>query len=243
MTKSLDGVRAGENDRVIKINEFNVIGENLQKKDVMAKELSEIQDQINFSEKTIAKLDTDIKTIEKELEQITQLQDKTKTVMKSESSKLVGEIRKAFSKFVNTATNGELSAELSQDFIPVLSGRSVFDPEQSSQFERTLMDIAFRVALLSTLAEITNTKPSLVLETPDEVTDVAYVPYLVEAILTVSSSLSIIVTTVNSAMMKQFLEGYNRDDKKGHLINLVSKGTLTQRKFYELPLQSYLGGK
>ena len=243
LTRSLDGVRAGENDRVIKINEFNVIEENLQKKDVMAKELSEIQDQINFSEKTIAKLDTDIKTIEKELEQITQLQDKTKTVMKSESSKLVGEIRKAFSKFVNTATNGELSAELSQDFIPVLSGRSVFDPEQSSQFERTLMDIAFRVALLSTLAEITNTKPSLVLETPDEVTDEAYVPYLVKAILTVSSSLSIIVTTVNSAMMKQFLEGYNRDDKKGHLINLVSKGTLTQRRFYELPLQSYLGGK
>ena len=202
-----------------------------------------IQEQINLSEKLIATLDASMKKVEVELGKISELQERTRRAMKTESSKALAKIRNKFSKFVITATNGELSAELSQDFIPILGGRSVFEPEQASQFERTLMDIAFRVALLSLIAERTNTKPSLVLETPDEVTDDAYVPYLAEAILNVSNDLSVIVTTVNSEMMKHLLKGYDQNERTRRMVNLVSKGTLTQRRFYELPLNSYLGGK
>jgi DNA repair exonuclease SbcCD ATPase subunit len=243
LTRSKEEARVKETALLQRLNESKAIEEDLYRKELTSKELAEMRKKIDFDERAMAKIDKDMKTVEMEIEKIIQLQNKTKATMKTEINLVLARIREKFSSFINAATNGELSAGLSQNFIPMLGGRPVFDPEQASQFERTLMDYAFRIVLLSVLAERTDTTPSLVLETPDEVTDEAYISYLAGAILSFSSNLSIIVTTVNSELMKQLLKNYKPNDKKKRLFDLVSNGTITQRKFYELPLSKYLSGR
>ncbi|MGD0405619.1 MAG: AAA family ATPase [Candidatus Bathyarchaeia archaeon] len=243
--EELSQISKEEEDRqrnlIQKISGFKAIEENLQKKQVMTKELDEVLQDIDKSKMYLAKIEDEVKKVNEEIEKINMLQNKMKDAIKLENNLSLSKIREIFSSFIGVATNGELSGQLTDNFIPSLNGRLIFYPEQISQFERGLMDCAFRIAVLSVFAKRTGTIPSLVLETPDEVTDEAYIPYLAEAIQKFSSNMSIIITTVNSEMMKQLLKDYDSEERKKRLINLVSQGTLTQRKFYELPLKEYIG--
>jgi len=216
------------------------IEEDLHRKKVMSRELEEMREQINDNKKLIIETDENIKAVTTEIDKINQLYDETKVAIRTEIDLVLTEVRDRFSSFIDLATNGEVSGDLSPDFIPILNGRTIFYPEFASQFERTIMDYAFRIALLSVFAEKTKTSPSLVIETPDEVTDESYISYIAKAILNFSSNLSIIITTFNTEIMKQLLSKYKPRDRKKRLLNLVSKGTLTQRKFYQIPLSEYL---
>jgi len=240
LTKSKEEERIKESSLVAEIAEIKGIEEDLHKKEVMSREFEEIQEQINDNKKLITKIDGNIKEVTAEIDKINQLYDKTKMAMRTEIDSILAKIRERFSSFISSATNGEVSGRLSPDFIPILNGRTVFYPESASQYERTIMDYAFRIALLSVFAEKTKTCPSLEIETPDEVTDESYITYLAKAMLEFSSNLSIIVTTVNTEMMKQLLNNYKPNERKKRLINLINKGTLTQRKFYQAPLNTYL---
>lgn len=220
-----------------KINTLAGFEEILHHKKVLREELEDWEKKMEMIDNEIETNQIQIKSIKYELERINDLKIKTKDEIKTETSKQVLKIKEAFSEFTNEATNGELSCHFNIDFLPVLNGRTVFYPEQCSQFERTTMDIGFRVAFLSVFAELTNTTPTVILETPDEVTDEAYIPYFYEALIKFSANLSMVITTVRLNSLEKLLE-----KNKGNLINLLSKGTLTQRKYYALPLQAFISG-
>lgn len=240
LTKSKEEENFKESALVARIQELKGIEDVLHKKRVISKELEEIEKQIENNNKMIIKTDENIEIVSTEIEKINELHEKTKMAMKTEINLVLTKIRERFSNFVDIATKGEVLADLSPQFVPVLNGRTIYYPEFASQFERTIMDYAFRIALFSVFAEKTKTTPSLVIETPDEVTDESYIPHLAKAILNFSSNLSIIITTVNTVMMKQLLSNYSRSERKKRLIDLISKGTPTQRKFYQIPLSKYL---
>ena len=101
------------------------------------------------------------------------------------------------------------------------------------------MDYAFRIAFLSVFGEKTESFPSVVLETPDEVADESYIPYLAEAIFSFSKNLSVIITTVNTELMRVILNKYDKNESPRHFTDLVSKGTLTQRKHYQESILSF----
>jgi len=240
--KSSEDKRAKESKFSARMTELKGIEENLHRKEVMSAELEEIQTQIDSNKRLFATIEEKIVTVTAEMDKANQLYDKTRVAMRVEIDSALAKIREKFSQFVDFATSSEVSGKLSSNFTPILNGRNIFYPESASQFERTLMDYAFRISLLSTFAERTKTYPSLAIETPDEVTDESYVPYLAEAIQTFSSNLSVIVTTVNTEMMKCLLNKYKPDERKKRLVDLVSKGTPTQRRFYQRPLSGYLSG-
>ena len=242
LTASSEQERVRENHLLEKLNENKFIEESLHEKKMISKELEELRKQIDSIAEIMEETEKESEKIKAEIMKIEQLKIKMRTVIKEGLDITLSGIKKKFSSFVRTATNGELRSELATSLTPILEGRSIFYPEQASQFERTLMDFAFRIALLSEFAERTDTTPSLILETPDEITDEAYIPYLAEALSRFSNSLSLVVTTVNSEMMKDLLKKYTPDDRRKRITDLVSKGTLTQRKYYELRLSKFLGG-
>lgn len=242
LTASSEQERVRENYLLEKLNENKLVEEGFREKEMMSKQLEELRDQMDDITKVMEAAEKESRKVTAEIMKIEQLKSRLRTAIRKGLDLALTGIRKRFSSFISTATNGELRGELATSLIPILEGRSIFYPEQASQFEQTLMDSAFRVALLSEFAERTNTTPSLILETPDEVTDEAYLPYLAEALSRFSGSLSLVVTTVNSEMMKRLLEKYTPNERRKRLTDLVSKGTLTQRKYYELPLSKFLGG-
>lgn len=242
LSRSIQEYRVKEATLVRILDETKTVQQNLHERDAMLRKSEELQKQMESNNASISKIEKEVRTVETEIEKINQLQSKIKESMKMEIDSAFAKIKKRFSSFIKIATNGELTGELSQNFIPSLNGRAIFHPDAVSQFERTLMDFAFRIALLSVFAEMSETIPSLILETPDEVTDESYIPHLAKGILSFSDNLSIVVTTVNSTMMKQLLKDFEPIDRKKHLIDLISKGTPTQRKFYTRSMADYLGG-
>jgi DNA repair exonuclease SbcCD ATPase subunit len=242
LTVSSEQERVRESYLLEKLDENKLVEESLREKEMVSKELEELREQMDSITKIAEATEKESGKVTVEIMKIEQLKSKLRTVIKEELDLALAGIRGNFSSFINTATNGELRGELATSLVPILNGRSIFYPEQASQFERTLMDSAFRIALLSEFAERTNTTPSLVLETPDEVTDEAYVPYLAEALSRSSTGLSLVVTTVNSEMLRHLLEKHTPNERRKRLTDLVSKGTLTQRKYYKLPLSKFLGG-
>ena len=239
-TKSREEENLRESALSEKMNELKGIEEQVHKREVISRELKEIRGEVSRNKKLIVESEKNIGKIEAEIDELSKVYKKAKMAMKTEIDSSVRKIKGNFSLFVSLATNNEASGSLSANFVPVLNGRQIFHPEFASQFERTLMDYAFRIALLSVLAEKTKSYPSLVIETPDEVTDESYIPHLAKAILNFSSNLSIVITTVSTDMMKHLLINYKPNDRRKRLANLVSKGTLTQRRFYQTPLKDYL---
>lgn len=235
--------RANEITLSERIKQAKVIEETVNKQDVMSKELSDLQIEIQNYEKAVGEISEDIAIVESELEKLYEISAKATAALKAETDTAFGKIQQTFTSFIASATNSELRAELSENLIPTLAGRQIFRPDQVSQFERLMMDCAFRIAVLSVLAQMTKTVPSLVLDTPDEVADEAYIPYLASALAAFSTNLSIIITTVKSDMMERLLKQYQPDDRGSRLIDLISKGTLTQRKYYQQNLENYLSGK
>ena len=161
---------------------------------------------------------------------------------KFESNNALTSVKQRFSNFFNTATNGEKDATLSEELVPILNGRQIFDPAVVSQSEKVLMDYAFRIALLSVCAESSNIVDSIVLETPDEVIDGSYLPSFAQALRSFSTNLSIIITTFSTEMLDLLIQGYDIKGKdKFRLTSLLSpEGTLTQMKYFEPKLFKYL---
>jgi hypothetical protein len=137
-----------------------------------------------------------------------------------------------FGEFVRIATNGELSAELSADMVPSLRGIRIHAPEDASLFERTLLDMGFRIAVISCLAEIVGARPFLVFETPDEISDEAYLPYLARALAKFCEGMSIVITSSSTLFTKEVLQAYPPANMKEHFIDLSGSGSLTQKSYY-----------
>lgn len=232
LNKRLSELHAVEANLLLKINNNRSIEEDLHKRDLLIKQSEQLLTIVKIGRQGIDELSQKINEAVLALANIKESQSKARADAYSESVQIVSKVRQRFSNFVDAATNGELKANISADLVPDLNGRPAFS-YTLSQFERTLLDYAFRIAFLSTFAEKTGTSPSLILETPDEIADESYIPYLAKAISSFSNNLSIIITTVNTGMMRQLLSCYPRDEKSRHFTDLVSKGTLTQRKYYE----------
>lgn len=239
LTASSEQERMREDSLLEKLNENKFVEESLHEKEMISKQLEDLRRQMDNIAEKMEETEKESGKIRAEIMKIEQLRNKMRTTIKEGLDTALSRVKKKFSSFVRTATNGELRSELATSLTPTLDGRSIFYPEQASQFERTLMDFAFRIALLSEFAERTDTTPSLVLETPDEITDEAYIPYLAEALSRFSNRLSLVITTVNSEMVKDLLEKYTPCDRTKRMTDLVSKGTLTQRKYYELRLSKF----
>jgi DNA repair exonuclease SbcCD ATPase subunit len=242
LTASLKQEHAKENQVSEKLSEIKIVEERLHEKEMISKELKEIQEQVDNVARIMKSTEKESEKVTAEMVRIEQLKNKLRAIVREGLDLALAGIRRRFTSFISTASNGELRGELTTSLVPILNGRSIFYPDQASQFERTLMDIAFRIALLSEFAERMNTTPSLILETPDEVADEAYVPHLAEALSGFSTNLSLVVTTVNSEMMKDLLEKHLPIDRRKRVTDLVSKGTLTQRKYYTPSLSKFLGG-
>ena len=239
LNKLLSEQHALEASLLLKITNHKSIEEDLHKRDLSIKQSKQLSTVIKNDEKEIQKLSQEIEKVSSEIAGIKESQNNLRIEISSENIKILSKVRQRFSAFVDMATNGELKANLSLELIPELNGRPVFNSDAASQFERTLLDYAFRIALLSIFAEKTGTSPSLVLETPDEVADESYLPYLAKAIFSFSNSMSVIITTVNTEMMRKILGHYEKNERGRHFTDLVSKGTLTQRKFYEASITDF----
>ncbi len=220
--------------------EFKSIEESLLRREIILDQLKKISMQKGVFEEAITEIDEKIENTNEKIEKTKQKQDRVRNDMELDAKTALTNVRQRFSNFFDIATNGEESAKLTEHLIPELNGRPVFHYDTVSQFERTVFDYAFRIALLSEFAVRTNTFPSLIIETPDEVTDESYIPHLAKAIFKYCSNLSIVVTTVNTDLMKHLLNNYKGEEKNRHFTDLVSKGTLTQKKFYEVSIKKYL---
>jgi DNA repair exonuclease SbcCD ATPase subunit len=240
LTKSRDEKNLRDIAMSARVNEFKNIEEKMFKKEAMSHEIEVVQADADRSKKAVAEVEANIRKVEAELAELSKAYESGKIAMRSEADTALGKIRTNFSTFVSLATNNEASGSLSTNLVPVLNGRRIFHQEFCSQFEKTVMDYAFRTAVLAVISENTKSCPSLVIETPDEVTDDSYVPHLANALLTFSSKMSLIITTVNMEMMKQLLASHKSQEKARRLTNLVTKGTPTQRSFYQIPLKDYI---
>lgn len=225
---------------LLKLNNLQAKDEELHSRHMLKNQVQQRSQALTLEEQEIRKCMQEVESANLELHRLNELKSDRHKEVHSEAIKLFSNIRQTFISFVDLATNSELKADLSPELIPQLNGRTLFNPD-ISQFERTILDYAFRVALLSMLAKKTNTKPSLVLETPDEVADESYIPYIATAIKTFSKDISIIITTYNSDLTTLLLKEYQKNERSRHFTDLVSKGTLTQRKYYEPNIVDFSG--
>jgi DNA repair exonuclease SbcCD ATPase subunit len=233
--------QANENRLTRLLTDSQDVERDLLRKEVLSGELSTINKQAEIYRKELLKLQNSLAAALSAVDEITDRVERTKSLVRDETSAACSRVGKIFSEFIRQATNGEHVGILSAEFIPTYDGRQIPGPEDCSQSERSRMDIAFRIGLMSVLAGKSNTTPTLVLETPDEICDESYRPYLAKAICKFSNNLSIIVTTFSIDMMKNLLTSYNSDERRSRLANLIPKGDLTQQKHYQNQITSYLG--
>lgn len=241
INENLQVSRNIEHDTIEKINVSNASGEQLLRKQIMVRKLDEIESAIQESLAKEEHLGRDIENEKQSIDILEKVFSDTIQACKTESNNLLLEVKQRFQSFVNLATNGEISATLSQQLVPTLDGRSAFHPFVIATSEKILMDYAFRIALLSTIAEKDNKVATLMLETPDEGIDEAFVPYFAKALAKYSANLSLVITTFNSTMVEVLLEENDSMPKIARkLINLLpTEGTLTQKKHYEPKLVKY----
>jgi hypothetical protein len=229
-----------ETSILLKLDNLRTKDEELNSKQMLKSQISQRSQSLTLEEQEILKCIREVEAANLEIIRLNELKNDRQKEAHTEATKLFSNIRQTFLLFVDLATNSELKADLSPELIPQLNGRTLFNPD-ISQFERTILDYAFRVALLSILAKKTKTKPSLVLETPDEVADESYIPYIAKAIKTFSKDISIIITTYNSDLTTLLLKEYQTNEKSRHFTDLVSKGNLTQRKYYQPNIVDFSG--
>lgn len=241
LSKEIQGYKEIENELTAKLKLSRSFEEEALTKKIKKRRLEEIQSQNQVVMQEITNLE---KAIEKQLletDQTAKVYIKTLETCKLESNKALSIVKQRFSEFFFTAMKGNRRATLSEDFVPVLEGRRGYHHVVVSQSEKILMDIAFRVALLSTCAENNNTIASIILEAPDEVIDQSYLPSLAKAIIDSSANLSIIITTLSPDFLGYLVKGYDIKGKdKARLTNLLSQeAALTQKQYFYPKLLKY----
>lgn len=225
---------------LLELNSLQAKDEELHSKNMLKNQVLQHSQALTLEEQDILKCIKEVESANLQLQTLNELKNDRQLEIHSEATKLFSNIRQTFLLFVDLATNSELKADLSPELIPELNGRTLFNPD-ISQFERTILDYAFRVSLLSMLGKKTNTKPSLVLETPDEVADESYIPYIAKAIKAFSKDISIIITTYNSDLTTFLLNEYQTNERGRHFTDLIAKGNLTQRKYYQPNIVDFSG--
>lgn len=206
------------------------------KKQNLLDEVLALEQEMKKIDESVFELENQLQAIDSTINEISEKERKTIEQINRSSEKLLTAVYKRFSEFIYDAKNKEVICKLNEDFIPVWNGREIFHSEQCSASEANLMDIAFRIAFLSVLAENSDSTPSLVLETPDDVIDEAYISHFADTILKYSSNLIIIISTVRMKTVEQLLRNEGNNVK---LISLISGGNQTQRKFYEPQLSKF----
>jgi DNA repair exonuclease SbcCD ATPase subunit len=241
LNKLLSEQHTLEYSLILKLDALKSKEESLHSRDLLKQQIQTFSKILEENQEQMQKIQQEIDTSNLELSKFKDLANNKKNEINFEIAKSLSKVKQNFFSFVDLATNGEIKGDLSSELIPNLNGRPLFNSDTCSQFERTLMDIAFRIALLSTISEITGSKPSLILETPDEVTDESYIPFIAKAISAFSKYISIIITTYNSDLTTYLLKNYQKNERSRHFTDLVSKGTLTQRKYYASTIVDYSG--
>ena len=186
------------------------------------------------------RLENSTTSLKNEVTEIENLQRKGEELAKTRSREIFNAVSSKFSEFSRLATNGEMEARLGDDMIPTLQGRSIYSVEDASQFERTILDVGFRIALLSTIAEIANSTPFLVLETPDETADESYVNHLAKALTKVSPNISLLITSSNTDFTKTLLSSLPELERKNRFLDLSGVGTSTQKSYYTPMISQWL---
>ena len=160
-------------------------------------------------------------------------------IAKEKASLLFSRVQSLFGEFVKTATNGDVDARIGTDLVPLLRGRKIYSVDDASQFERSLLDMAFRVALVRTIAENTKSMPFLLVETPEETPDDSYLKSLAGAIRDFSKGVKMMITSSDSRFSQTLIDGMSPAERKLRLIDLSGSGTKTQKDYYKPMLNTW----
>jgi hypothetical protein len=241
ITQEIEKYRLMENNLLDKLNKSKSFEEELFNKELIIRQIKGIDLAIENNTKKQSLTESEINELNISVDKLETLYLKTTQSNKLEINNALESLKQRFSTFISLATNGEKTGTLSEQFVPILDGRPIYNPAIVSQSEKILLDYAFRIAIVSICAENSNTVASMVLETPDEVIDGSFLSSTSQAIRYFSSNLSIIVTTFNTDIIELLLKGYDLEGKnRQRLTNLLTnEGTLTQKKYYEPKLVKY----
>ena len=223
------------------VSEMKKVGEFGQKMQLINEGLTTIDQRISSDTSDYSRLDAQAKKLKAEVDDVEALLRKGEEVARNRSREIFSKVEARFSEFVRMATNGELNARLGPDMVPSLEGRRIYSIDDASQFEKTIMDIAFRVALVSSMSEQAGTGTFLVLETPDETCDESYLEHFASALRRFSSNISVLVTSSNTEFMRMLLKDCPESEKKRRLVDLSGTGTETQKSYYSPLITQWLG--
>ena len=113
---------------------------------VIRRELTAVKHRVAEGTKECERLSAEIERLKMELGETERLREKGRAIAQSKMKEIFGKVSGAFTDFVREATNGELDAELSPDMVASLRGRKIYAADDVSQFERSILDMAFRIA-------------------------------------------------------------------------------------------------
>jgi CII-binding regulator of phage lambda lysogenization HflD len=242
LNSQIETVRASEQEISSQFARFKDAEELRQRAQVTQKELGALRERIKVNAEEYERLKGLLDKLEEEQEEISSLQEKGRVIVTNRIKEVLVGVGTKFTEFVRAATNGEVEAELSSGMLPSLKGRKIYSADDVSQFERSILDMAFRIAVISRIAESGGFNPLLVLETPDQIADESYLDHLAEALARFSKNMSTVVTSSNTRFMKALLRGYKPPRRKERLIDLSVSGAPTQRLYYSPLITEWIGG-
>jgi hypothetical protein len=228
----LDALRTQERETIDRLSQVKDLEEAEQEKLVLDRQLQSVKQRLEEYVGQYNALKKGTEDAGHEIEEIRILQEKGREAVKSEIKTIFDKVVAKFRSFVLTATNGELQVELSPDMVPSIRGRKIYSPDDASQFERGLMDIALRTALVSVIAELSEANTFMVVENPDDLADESYIKYLAKAFADTSKNVSILVTTSNLEFTKSMLDHHEPEQRRNRLTDLSLSGTSTQKSYY-----------
>jgi hypothetical protein len=217
------------------------VGDLRQRIEIVNESLTTIGQRITFDTSDYDRLEKLVTGFNAELSEIESLLRKGEEVARNRSREVFSKVATRYSEFARLATNGELDVRLGSDMVPSLEGRKIYSKDDASQFERTILDIGFRVALLSTFAEQRGQTPFLVLETPDETCDESYLEYFAHALRTFASNICLLVTSSSTEFMRMLLKDCPASEKRLRLVDLSGTGTSTQKSYYSPLITEWFG--
>lgn len=231
----VDDLRRQEAEIIEKLSRTKEIEEVEQERQVVDKQLRSVKQRLEGYTAEYTALNQVAQNSRRDIGEIEALEEKGREIIRNKIKGTFDRVVEKFKGFVLTATNGELKVELSPDIVPSISGRKIYSADDASQFERTLMDIAFRTALVSVIAELSGSNAFMVVENPDDLADESYIEYLAKAFVEFCKNVSIVVTTSNLKFTKSILDRYDPEQRSRRLTDLSLSGTTTQKLYY-LPL-------
>lgn len=230
-----DALRKREAEILDKLSRTKEIEEGEQERQVMGRQLRSVKQRMQGYNAEYSELEKALQNLRRDITEIETLQEKGRQLVREKIKETFQKVIDTFRGFVSMATNGELQADLSLDLVPSISGRKVYSADDASQFERGLMDIAFRVALVSVMTELSGSSAFMVVENPDDLADEAYIEHLAKAFVEYCKNVSILVTTSNMKFTKCILGGYEPEQRARRFTDLSLSGTSTQKSYY-IPL-------